>query len=93
VQLILGIVIFGLGILWVRGCICNYRDNPVAAICDDLWDFLWDRVLSIVAGAAMVVVGGVMILHFFHLGDGLDFSSRFPFVERRPAPEAIPRPL
>lgn len=88
-QLVFGIVVFVFGVLLTRRCVSNYRENLIGPILDDVWDYVMGHMLSIGAGVTMVAIGGVMILQFFHL----EFSGRFPFVERRPVPEAIQRPL
>jgi hypothetical protein len=79
-QLLLGIGIFILGVLVVRGCLRNYYHDTASAVADDIWDYLHGRLLSILAGVAMILIGGCMIILALNPGSTLSFSSDFPFV-------------
>ena len=79
-RLLLGIGILILGLLVVRGCVRDYLHDTGNAIADDIWDFLHGRVLSIVAGAAMFLIGSCMVVLVLNPGSSLSFSSELPFV-------------
>ena len=79
-QLIGGIILFVLGILIVRGCIRDYRENLAEALANDLCDYLRGHTLAIVAGAFLALLGAGMVVLAFAPGSSLHFSSSFPFV-------------
>jgi hypothetical protein len=79
-QLFGGIILFLVGILIIRGCIRDYRDNLGEALSDDLWDYFHGRTFGIVAGVFLSLLGAGMILLAFSPGSSLRFSSNFPFV-------------
>jgi hypothetical protein len=79
-QLFGGIILFLVGILIVRGCIRDYRDNLGEALSDDLWDYFHGRTFGIVAGAFLTLLGAGMVVLAFSPGSSLHFSSSFPFV-------------
>jgi hypothetical protein len=89
-QLIIGAVLFVLGILIVRGCIRDYRDNLRNALADDLWDYLCGHTLAIVAGAVLMIFGAGMILMASNSDWSVGFSANFPFVRITHSPTPQP---
>ncbi|MDB6149832.1 MAG: hypothetical protein JWQ44_1280 [Chthoniobacter sp.] len=79
-RLLLAIGILVLGVLVVCACVRDYIHDTRNAIADDMWDYLQGRMLSIMVGAVMIVVGGCMVLLALNPGSSLSFSSEFPFV-------------
>ena len=74
-----------LGLLVVRGCLRDYFHDTANAVADDPLGLPPRPVLSIVVGAAMMLIGGCMVVLALNSGSTLFISSEFPFVsvERR----------
>lgn len=83
-KLIVGVALFVIGVLIVRRCIRDYRNNLGNALIKDLWDYVCGRSLSITVGILLTIVGAWTLVQAVAPGSSLQFTSGFPFVTLTP---------
>jgi hypothetical protein len=79
-RVFVGFILLVLGILIVRGCLRDYRNDLGKSLADDLWDYLRGRTLAIVTGVFLTLLGAGVLAIAFAPGASFRFSLSFPFV-------------
>ena len=79
-QLLIGLGLFVVGVLWLSSWWRGYREHTRQAIADDVWDLVSGDGLGVVFAAVITVVGFAMLATALAPGEVFDYSRRFPFV-------------